>query len=142
MLLDDDVVADGKAKASAFPGRFGRKEWLEHLFFHVRRYASAVVTDPDFHTIAKVFSRGGECRLVVATIDFRSALGCSIEAVCNQIKKSPPDVLREDVRPTSRRIKGLFELDLKTLRLGPRSMPCKIEAFLNKRIDINHPMLT
>src|SRR5215831_1297648 len=142
MLLDDDVVADREAEASPLPGRFGRKEWLEHLFFHVSRYAGAVVTDPDFHLIAKVSSRGGERRLVVAAIDLRSAFGCSIEAVCNEIKKSPPDVLRENVYPASRRIKGLFELDLKTLCLGPRSMPCKIEAFLNKRIDINNPMLT
>ena len=36
----------------------------------------------------------------------------------------------------------MLELDLKTLRLGPRSMPCEIKAFLNEPIDINHPMLT
>src|SRR5262245_8420927 len=142
MLLDDDVMADGEAEASALSGRFGRKEWLKHLFFHVRRYASAVVTDPDFHTITKVSSRGCERRLVVAPIGFSSAPGRSIKAVCNQIKKSPPDVLRKNVCPTSRWIKGLLELDLKPLRLGPRSVPGKIEAFLNKRIDINHPMLT
>jgi len=35
----------------------------------------------------------------------------------------------------------LLELDLETLRLGPRAVPCEIEAFLNERIDINYPML-
>jgi len=65
-----------------------------------------------------------------------------MEAVCNHIQKSPPDVLRENVCRTGRRIKGLLELDLKTLRLGPRSVPSEIEAFLNERIDINQPMLT
>src|SRR5262245_3763642 len=135
-------MANGEAEASPFSGRFGRKEGLKHLFFHVGRYASAVVTDPDFHTITKVSSRGCERRLVVTPIGLRSAPGRSIKAVGNQIKKSPPDVLRKNVCPTGRWIKGLRELDLKTLRLGPRSMPGKIKAFLNKRIDINHPMLT
>src|SRR4029077_13806021 len=142
MLLDNNVVADGEAKTRAFSGRFGREKRVEHLFFHVRRHAGAVVVNSDFHTIAKVFGRGRESRLVVATISLCSAPGRSIKPVCNQIKKSPPDVLRENVCPTSRRIKGLLELDLKTLRLGPRSVPCEIEAFLDESIDINHPMLT
>src|SRR5262245_13332154 len=142
VLFDDDVVADGEAKAGAFSSRLGCEERLEHLFFHVRRHTSAVVVDSDFHTITKVFSRGRESRLVVAAVGICSAPGRSIEAVCNQIKKSPPDVLREHVGPTGRRIKRLLELDLKTLRLGARSVPCGIEAFLNERIDINHPMLT
>ena len=68
MLLDDDVVADGEAKAGAFSGRFGREKRVEHLFFHVRRHTGAVVADSDFHTIAKVFGRGRESGLVVATV--------------------------------------------------------------------------
>ena len=100
MLLDNNVVADGEAKTSAFSGRFGREKWVEHLFFYVRRHTGAVVTNSDFHTIAKIFGRGRESRLVVATISLCSAPGCSVEAVCNQIKKSPADVLREDVCPT------------------------------------------
>ena len=68
MLFDDDVVADGEAKAGAFSGRFGREERVEHLLFHVRRNSGAVIADSDFHTIAKVFGRGREGRLVVATI--------------------------------------------------------------------------
>src|SRR4029078_8780499 len=50
--------------------------------------------------------------------------------------------LRENICPTRRRIKGLPELDLKALRLGPRSVPCAIEAFLNQPIRIDHPVLT
>ena len=142
VLFHDDVVTDRKAKTRAFSCGLSREEWFEYLFFHVRRDAGADVADTDFHTIAKVFGRGRESRLVVATIRLCSAPGRSIEAVCNQIKKSPPDVLRENVCPTGRRIKRLLELDLKTLRLGPRSVPCEIKAFLNESIDINHPMLT
>src|SRR5262245_25904485 len=142
MLLDDDVVADGEAKAGAFSGGLGREERVEHFFFHVRRDAGTVVADSDFHTIAKVFGRGRESRLVVATVSLCSASGRSIEAVCNQIQKSSPDVLWENICPTGGRIEGLLELDLKPLRLGPRTVPCQIEAFLNERVDINYPMLT
>src|SRR5215469_4561585 len=142
MLLDDDVVADGEAKSCALTGRFGCEERLEHLFFHFWRDTGAVVADSDFHTIAKVLGRGRESRLVVATVSLCYASGRSVEAIYNQIKKGPPNVLRENICPTGGRIKGLFELHLKTLRLGARSVPCEIKAFLNKRIDINHPMLT
>ena len=45
MLLDDDVVTNGEAKARAFSGRFGRKERIEHLFLHVGRNARAIVAD-------------------------------------------------------------------------------------------------
>ena len=126
MLLDDDVVADGKAKAGSFSCRLSREEGVEDLFFHVRRDAGAVVANSNFHTIAKVFGRGRRSRFVFATVSLCYAPGRSIETVCNQIKESPPDVLRENVCPTGRWIKGLLELDLKTLRLGPRSMPCEI----------------
>ena len=81
VLLHDDVVADGEAKAGAFSGRLGCEERVEHLFFHVRRHSGAVVANSDFHTVAKVFGRGRERRLVVATIGLRSALGRRIEAV-------------------------------------------------------------
>ena len=142
VLFHDDIVTDREPKTRAFSRGLSREEGVEHLFFYVRRHTGAVVANSDFHTIAKVLGRGRESRLVVATIGLCSAPGRSIKAVCNEIKKSPPDVLRENVCPTGRRIKGLLELDLKTLRLGPRSVPCEIKAFLNESININNPMLT
>jgi hypothetical protein len=66
MLLDDDVVADGEAKTSTFSGRFGGEERVEHLSFHVRRHAGAVVADSDFHTIAKAHGGSSKGRPVVA----------------------------------------------------------------------------
>src|SRR5262245_26662099 len=54
MLLDDDVVADGEAKACALSGRLGGEERVEYLVFHVRRNASAIIADPDFYAIAKI----------------------------------------------------------------------------------------
>ena len=55
MLLDDDVVADGKAKAGAFSGGFGREEWIGHLFLHVRSDARAVVANGYFHAVTAGF---------------------------------------------------------------------------------------
>jgi hypothetical protein len=52
VLLDDDIVTNREAKASAFSGWLGRKERIENLLFYVGRNASAVVADPDFHTVA------------------------------------------------------------------------------------------
>jgi hypothetical protein len=81
VLLDDYVVADRESKAGAFTCWLGRKEWLEHLFFHVGRNTGPVIADSNFDTIAKVLGRGGESRLVVAIIGLCSALDRSIEAI-------------------------------------------------------------
>src|SRR4249920_2930552 len=75
VLFHDDIVADGEAKTGAFSGRFGREKRVEHLFFHVRRHTGAVVANSDFHTIAKVFGRSRESRLVVGTIRLCPAPG-------------------------------------------------------------------
>jgi hypothetical protein len=37
MLLDDDVVADGEAKAGSFSCGFRREERIEYLFLHAQR---------------------------------------------------------------------------------------------------------
>ena len=73
VLFHDDIVTDREPKTRAFSRRFGREKRLEHLFFHVRRNTSAVIADPDFHTIAKVFGGRSQGRLVVASIGFRFA---------------------------------------------------------------------
>ena len=53
MLLDDDVVADGEAKAGPFSGRLGREEGAEHLVPNLRRNTRSVVPNFDFHSVAK-----------------------------------------------------------------------------------------
>jgi len=140
MLLNDDVVADGEAKASAFSGGFRREERIEYLLFHFRRNTGAVVANADFHAIAKAFGRGSEGWHIVASIRFRLALGRSIEAVRDQIQKRPRDVLREDISLACRWIKGAFEGDVEALFFGPRPVPGEIEALLNQRIDIDGPV--
>ena len=54
MLLHDDVVSDGQAKASALSSRLRREEGIEHLFPDLGRNAGAVVANPDFNFVAKV----------------------------------------------------------------------------------------
>jgi hypothetical protein len=68
MLLDDDVVAHGQAKASALARRLGRIEWIEHLLLHVRRDAGAVVTNPDLNAPPEVPGRGHKGWLIVSPI--------------------------------------------------------------------------
>src|SRR5262245_55965168 len=84
ILLDQNVVANGKAKACALPGRLGGEERIDNLYLHVGRNASAVIADRDFNTITKVFGRGRKGGLATA-VRFISALGCRIKPVCNQI---------------------------------------------------------
>ena len=86
MLLHDDIMTYGEAEPGPLSGRLGRKERIEHLLLHLRRDAGAVVADPDFHTITKIFGGRSQGRLVVASICFRFSLGCRIEAVRDQIE--------------------------------------------------------
>src|SRR5262249_42958555 len=81
MLLDDDVVADGEAKAGPFSCGFRGEERIEHLFFHVRRNAAAIVTDRYFDPVTEALGCGSEGWLVNASIGFRFALCRCVETV-------------------------------------------------------------
>ena len=54
MLLHDDVVGDGQAKASTLASGFCREEGVEHLFPDFGRNARAVVANPNLNFVAKV----------------------------------------------------------------------------------------
>ena len=82
MLLDDDVMTDRQAEASAFPGRLGCEEGIEHLVPYLGRDACAVIAYPDLYTITKV-SGCGRKRGLVTAIRLLFALGRRIEAVRN-----------------------------------------------------------
>ena len=70
-----------EAKPGTLSGRFGGEKRVEHLVPNRRHNSGAVVADPDFNTIAKVFGRGSEDLLVVAAAYLRSALSRCMEAV-------------------------------------------------------------
>src|SRR5262245_26717554 len=54
MLLDDDVVSDGQAKAGTLTRRFCREEGIEHLLLYLGRNAGAVIANSDLNFVAKV----------------------------------------------------------------------------------------
>ena len=97
MLLHDDVVSDGQAKASTLAGRLCREEGIEHLFPYFGRNAGAVVANPDLNSVAKVLCRSRKGWLIAIAIVLLFALGRRIEAVRDQVQESPRDLLREDI---------------------------------------------
>src|SRR5215831_7569239 len=103
MLLDDDVVTDGKPQASPFSGWFCREEWIEHLLLHVSRNTAAVVADANFNVVAEILGRGSKNRLVVVRLRF--ALRRCVKAIRNQVEKRPCNLPREKIDLTGGRIK-------------------------------------
>src|SRR5215831_120714 len=89
MLLHDDVVSDGQAKASAFPGRLRREEGIEHLLPDFGRNAGAVVANRDLYAVAEILRRSGKSRLIAIAIVLLFALRRRIEAVGDEVQKCP-----------------------------------------------------
>src|SRR5262245_17820589 len=97
MLLHNDVVTDGEAKAGPFSCGFRREEGIEHLLFHLRGNASAVVADSNFHTVAKASCRGHQSWFIAIPISLGPTLCCRVKAVRDQVQKHPRDILRKYV---------------------------------------------
>src|SRR4029077_2503328 len=97
MLLDDDVVADGKTEPSSFTGRLRREERAEKLLLYLGRDTGPVVTDSNFDAVAEVLGRGSQRRLVVASICFRLTLRRGVEPVGDQVEQNPGNLLREQI---------------------------------------------
>ncbi len=62
MLLDDDVVTDGKTQSSSFASRFGRKERAEQFLPQLWGYARAIIAYSDFHLVAEALGRRSQRR--------------------------------------------------------------------------------
>ena len=54
MLLDDDVVTNGQAKASALSGWLGCEEGIEHLIPDLGWDPCAVVANRNRHAVAEI----------------------------------------------------------------------------------------
>jgi hypothetical protein len=94
MLLDDDVMRDGKAQPCSLPGRLGGEERIEHLLPHLGQDTGAVVEDPDLDCLAEAPCGDAENRLKAFITGFNLAPGRGVEAVGNQIKQRTRDFLR------------------------------------------------
>src|SRR5258708_16083074 len=100
MLLDDNVVAQRKAKTRSFASGLRRKEGIEHLFLYFGRNAGAAVTDSDLHAGAKVFGRGSKGGLITVAVGLAGTLRRRVEAVGNQIQNRPCKFLGKHVHLT------------------------------------------
>src|SRR6516164_3447715 len=85
MLLDDDVMGHGEAKAGPFPRRLGGEEGIENLRSHLRRDAGAVVANPDFDRFAQVPSGRTEDRLKGFVARFGLARYRSIKPIGDKV---------------------------------------------------------
>src|SRR6476619_1134351 len=108
MLLDDDVVSDGKAEAGAFSGWFGCEEGIEHFLLNLGRNADAIVANRNRHAVAEVLRRSRKSRLIATAIVLLFTLGRRIKAVRDQVQKSPCDLLWVHIDFTGGRIKQPF----------------------------------
>ena len=140
MLLDDDVVTDRQPQPRTLAGGLGREERIEYLFLHLGRNAGAVVADADLHAVAEATCRGGKGRLETVA-GLRLARGRCVEAVQDQVQQHPRDVLRENVGLAGGRIERSLEGDIEVLLLGTRAVIGEVEAFLDKGVDIDKPVL-
>ena len=102
MLLHDDVLSDGQAKASTLASRFCCEERIEHLFPYFGRNARAVVANPNLNFVAKVLCRRCYGRLMAIVPPF--ALGRRIEAVGDKVEKCSRDLLRVHIDLTGSRV--------------------------------------
>jgi hypothetical protein len=69
VLLDDDVVTNGQAKASTLSRRLRREKGIEHLLLYLGLNANAVVTNPDLYAVAEVLRRSSKSRrIAIATV--------------------------------------------------------------------------
>jgi hypothetical protein len=141
VLLDNDVVADRKAKSSPFSGRFGRKEWIEYPFLHFRQNPGAIVANADLYPVAEVSGRGLDGGLVAVAIGLPFSLGRGIESVRDQVQENPRNVLWKNIGLAGSRIKRPLQCYGKALLLGTRSVIGTIKTFLDQGIDIDGPML-
>src|SRR5262245_26130518 len=105
MLLHNDVVTDGESESGSFSGRLRCEERIEDLVFYFGWNTRAVITNPDFHKIAKASCRGHQSWLIAIAIDLAFALCRRIKAIRNQVQKHPRDILRKYVGLASSRIK-------------------------------------
>src|SRR4029077_12994537 len=117
MLLHDDVVGDGQAKASALASGLCREEGIEHLFLYLRRNADAVIANSDLDFVAKVLCRSHQGWLTCIIIALLFAFGRRIETVRDQVQESPRDFLGENIDLTRGRIKGPLQSHLEALLL-------------------------
>src|SRR3984893_15632732 len=142
ILLDNDVVAEGKAKARSFTSGFCREKRIEHLFLHLRQNTRAGVVNSDFDAVTEVFSQASEGRFIVASVRFQFALRRRVKAVRDQVEQHARNLLRKHIDLTGGRIKELLKGDIEILLLRPCAVIGEIKALLDDGVDVGGPVLS
>src|SRR5690242_263662 len=140
MLLDHNVVTEGKAEPRPFIRRLSGKEWIEYPFSNFWRNAGAIVANSDLNSIAKILGRGRKNRLIGFIIALGLALRRRVEPIRNQIEKYSRDLLRKEVDFAGGWIEGSLQSDVEPLLFGACAVIREIEALLQHPIDINGPV--
>ena len=95
MLLDDDVVADGKAEPGALSRWLGREERIEYPFSDLRWNAAAIITNSDFHAIAEILCGRLKDGFIGVIAGLTFAFRGRVETIGNQVEKYSSNLLRE-----------------------------------------------
>src|SRR3954470_6185947 len=85
VLLDNDIVAQRKPKASPLSGRLGSEEWIEHLLPHFGRNARAIVANSNFDAVPKISGCCSKARIMTVATIVCLTLPRRIKSVVDQV---------------------------------------------------------
>src|SRR5262249_37142496 len=137
VLLDNDVVADGRAEAGPLARRLGREERGEELLAHLRRHADAVVAHPDLYLVADVARRHAEDGPVIGALAVALPLRGGVESIAEEVEEDPGDVLRHHLDRLDVLIEVALKRDVEGLILRTRTVISEIERLLDQRVEID-----
>src|SRR5246500_2165518 len=136
VLLGDGLITYRQAKSRTFAGRLGREEGLEEFLAVLMRNANAVVTDPDLDAFAELAGRDLQCGPESTVAALAAALGNSIEGVTYEVQKHPAHILRHNLDRCELAVEVELPRDLEILILRAGAVIGKVQALLDKRVQI------
>src|SRR4051812_46588142 len=87
------MSCDREAEACTFAGRFGREEWIENLFLHLRWDTGAIVANAYFDLVLICACAGSNQWFEVATAIVSHTTGHRMEPVRDQVEQNAGDLL-------------------------------------------------
>src|SRR5262249_13718225 len=142
MLLGHDVVADRKAEARPFAGRFRGEERLKELVVDLRWNANAVVADVDFDRIAQIACRHLQGRLELRVAPLLLAFGSGVEPIAEQVETDAGDVLGDEFDGSYGLGEISFQHDVEACILGAATVIGEAQRLLDQAVEIDAATLT
>src|SRR5262249_5966803 len=137
MLLGHDVVADRKAEARPFAGRFRGEERLKELVFDLRWNANAVVADGDFNRIAQIACRHLQGRLELRVAPLLLAFGSGVEPIAEQVETDAGDVLGDEFDRSYGLGEISFQRDVDGRSVRPAAVISEVQRLLDQAVEID-----